>query len=407
MATQTWSKGDTGTGRVAQAFKIKYGKFLENYIYRANPARGRIRTVNDLVGEKTQFLVDVGYIGGAGASDTIPTSNRGFYYRPELSEETLQVSAEIEHKGREFSKGDVAAFVEGQKHVVKKIAEKFDWLDSFALWGPGDGSMGVIDSGGVTDNGSGEYDLVITAATYQRRRFQKREIVNIESGNTDKFEITAVNPSTRTVSVKRISGSQVPADSDEIFLQNSEDNFPVSLRQAFEFTTGSLYGVAFDELDWSPTRVNASSANVSVDMLNELALKMHEKCGKTPTALYMNHNVMRSVMNSIEDRKNYFTNGEVKNRKGDFGFSAVNFMSINGAIPMLIEPNLYDTEIVGLVEDMIVQHRSPTSPDFVKSEGGDILHLKPGSNAYELRYCSYQQLEACPLFVGQIYGLTV
>lgn len=406
MATNTWTKGDTGAGAVNQLFKIKYGKFQENYLNRSNPALGRIKVVQDLGGEKNQMAIDVGYIGGAGASDTIPRSNRGVYYRPELTPKTLQQAAIIEHKARELAKGDAAAFVEGQKHTVAKVMEGFQWLRAFALFGPGTGALGTID-GAPTDHGSGEYSIVISAATYQRRRFQKRQIVNIESGNTDEFEVLTVTPSTRTVRVKRISGSQVPVTTDVVYLQNSENAMPTSLRQCFEFTTGTLYGVTYDEYDWSPTRVNASGAQVSVDMLNELALSMDEKCGRTPTALYMSHNVMKSVLNSIEDRKSYFSSGEVKNRKGDFGYDAVHFLSVNGKIPMLIDPNLFDTEIVGLVEDMVIEHRSPNSPEWFKDGSGNMLLPKAGSNNYEMRYLSYQENEAPPIYTGQIYGLTV
>jgi hypothetical protein len=402
----TWTDSDTGAGRVSQALKIKYGKFQENYYNRSNPYLGRIRTIQDIDGEKMQWLVDAGYIGGAGASDTVPLANRGFYLRPELTEKTLQVAAEIEHKAREKALRDVGAFVEGQKHTIKKITEKFQWLRSFSHWGPGDGSLGTIQTSGVTDNGGGQYTLIISAATYQRRRFQKREIVNIGAGNTDKFVITSVAPSTRTVVVQRVSGSKVPAQLEKVFLQNAENAMPTSLRQAFEFTTGTLYGVTFDEMDWSPTRVDAASATVSVDMLNELILKMHEKCERVPSALYVSHMTMASILNSLEDRKNYVT-GEVKNRKGDYSFSAVKYISPEGEIPFLIEPNLFDGEIVGVVEDMVIEHRTKNSPDYIKSEGGDVLHLVAGSNKYELRYCSYQENEVAPMFVGQIYGMSL
>jgi hypothetical protein len=164
--------------------------------------------------------------------------------------------------------------------------------------------------------------------------------------------------------------------------------------------------VDFDEMDWSPTRVNAASATVSVDMLNELVLKMHEKCERVPTAFYVSHMMMASILNTLEDRKNYVT-GEVKNRAGDYSFSTVKYVSPEGLIPFLIEPNLFDTEIVGVVEDMVVEHRTQNSPDYVKSEGGDVLHLVAGSNKYELRYCSYQENEIVPNFVGQIYGLSL
>lgn len=407
MSTKpTWTDSDTGAGRVSQALKVKYGKFQENYYNRSNPYLGRIRTTQDIDGEKMQWLVDAGYIGGAGASDTVPLSNRGVYLRPELTEKTLQVSAEIEHKARELALRDVGAFVEGQKHVIKKVTEKFQWLRSFAHWGPGDGSLGTINTSGVTDNGGGNYTLVISAATYQRRRFQKREIVNIGTGSTDKFVIQSVVPSTRSVTVQRITGSKVPAQLEKVFLQNAENAMPTSLRQAFEFTTGQLYGVDFDEMDWSPTRVNAGSATVSVDMLNELILKMHEKSERVPSALYVSHMMMASILNTLEDRKNYVT-GEVKNRKGDFAYSAVKYISPEGEIPFLIEPNLFDTEIVGVVEDMVIEHRTKNSPGYFKSEGGDVLLPIAGKNSYELRYVSYQENEVCPLFVGHIHTLTL
>ena len=123
--TATWPNADTGVGRVAQAFKRRFGKAQENYLNRSNPYLGKIKTDNTLGTEEYGFI-DAGYIGGAGAGDSIPTSNRGFYYQPVITPKTLQVTADIEHKARELSKQDIDAFVNGQKHTINKLNKKYN-----------------------------------------------------------------------------------------------------------------------------------------------------------------------------------------------------------------------------------------------------------------------------------------
>ncbi len=391
---------DANVGRL---FKIKYGKWADNYVNKSRGWRSRIKNKKELVGEKTQFAGDPGFIGGASAG-SLGEENRGETVRPEYAAKKLYVTHRLD-RASVMQATDAGAFVEGQKHNVKKMVEKYGWLEDIAFWGAGDGSLGVATAltGTGTTVGS-SHVFTISAATFQRRSFPKRQIIQTSSAGTRLFEITAVDVSTRQVTAVALQAGTAPGTTDTLYIQQANGQMPISMSQVLSFASSTLYGVTYDSYDWSPTRINAASQTISVDLLNELVLSIHEKCGKAPTALYMNHTNMRKLLNSIADMKYFMSPGEVKGRTADLSFSSLVFNSIEGAIPVIVEPYLKDANIAALNEPEIVLNYVPGTPGFVEQSGSPIL-ISQSTDEYLLRYASYLNLETIPTYHGEIYGL--
>lgn len=390
---------------VALLFKKKYLKYQENVANRTFPTLSKVKKTADFVGEELQKTIDLGWIGGAGAGD-IPLSNRGIYIRPTLTSKSLYVTAEVNRRSVKQSK-DPGSFVEGQKHMVQKVTEKFTWLRNFALWGTdANGRVAVIDGGGVTDNGSGNYSLVLAASTYNRTKVEVREIVNIGSASTDKFEITSHDPSTRTVVVQRLTGSTVPVAADELYIQGGYGAFPTGIPYALGRSSASahtLYGTSI-QYRYEAYRKDASSAGISVDLLNELMLSIHQQCGKSPTVLAVGYVQMRKLLDLIEDQKRYFTEGKVSNRSGDFSFNAIQFMSVDGPVPIVLEPFVEDNRVYALNPDYIEEHSAPDTPGWVDDDTGSIW-LRKATDDFEARYAWYGDNLILPHYHGYIHTL--
>jgi hypothetical protein len=218
------------------------------------------------------------------------------------------------------------------------------------------------------------------------------------------FEITAVDVATRVVTLTAIQAGTSPGTTDTIFVQQANGAMPISMRQVLGFTSSTLYGVTFDSYDWSPTRIDAASQTVSVDLLNELVLSIHEKSGSAPTAIYMNHVNMRKLLNSIADMKYFMSPSEVRGRSADLSFSSLVFNSIEGPIPVIVEPYLRDANIAAINEPEVKLNYVPGCPGFVEQSGSPIL-VSQSTDEFLMRYASYLNLETIPTFHGEIFNL--
>lgn len=401
MAVSNFNISDTSTSLL---FKKKYLTFQENVANKKYPVLSRVKKNNELVGDEVLKTVDLGFIGGSGFAE-IPRANRGIHVRASFTPKKLYQTIEFDRMTAKQSKSP-GAFVETQKFAVKKATEKFTWARNLGLWGGADstGSLGTIDTGGVT-NDDPSFALVISAATYLRHRFEVNDIVNIESGNVDPFEITAHDYTTRTVTVRRLAGSQVPAQGDKIWLQNSESTMPVSIKDACDFTSGSLYGVTYQDR-WRPTRIDASQG-ISADVLNQGMLDVHENCGESPTEIVVGYTQWRKLVSQLEDQKRYpfEAGGAAKNRKGDYSFSSIQYHTIDGGvIPILLDKMVESDRCYLLNTEHITVYDTPDSPGWVDEDGS--IFLRKSTDAFEARYAAYWNTLIIPVYQGVIYNLT-
>ena len=216
-------------------FKIKYGKLSDNVYNSANVLLGRVKKDFTFTGRQLFRSVPQSFQGGVG-SGSLPVANAANYEDAIILAKKMYSVAEIDREAIKASMNDEGAFVRGTKEVVQKAVESWMRNASRALLGNGDGELGIIDAGGVTDNGGGEYDVVITAASFKEANWEEKDYVNVETGNSDLFEVVEVTPATRVIKLQRITGSQVPADADEIFMQGSEGNDPQGLKNTLDAT---------------------------------------------------------------------------------------------------------------------------------------------------------------------------
>lgn len=383
-------------------FKIKYGKLSDNVYNSENVLLGRCKKDYNFTGKRMDIAVPQSFAGGVG-SGSLPVSNVADYADAIISAKKMYATVEIEREAIKASMNDEGAFVRGTKEVVKKGVESWMRNMSRTLFHDGTGSLGTINAGGVTDNGGGNYSLVISAATWKESHWEENDYVNIESGNTDLFEVTTVTPSTRTIIVQRITGSQVPAAADVIFMQGSENNDPQGLKGVLDATSGTLYSVTVGRR-WMAGSQIAAAAGLTTDLMNQAMLEVQQKSGKVPNLIITSFTQYRKLLNLLEDQKQYVVEPRSADLKGKVSFKGVEFMSAQGAVGVFPERFCDDDRMYFLNDSYIqIYHR----PDFGWFEDdGTVFLRKASDDAYEARYGGYLQTYIVPPFHGVITGLS-
>jgi len=373
------------------------------------------------VGKNFTDYVPLSQGGGVGTnsgSGIIPQANNWLADQMTITPiESLSV-VKIARDAIYAGKGD-GSFKESMPEIVRRGVLNFARNAERQLMGNGDGELGIIDTGGVTDNGGGEYEVVITAASFLEAKWEEGDYVNVESGSTDLFEVTAVVSSTRTVTLQRIAGSQVPADADEIFMQGSEGNDSFGLEQCIlNFTSGSLYGIPYQRR-WSSELKDANGAVLSVELLDEIFQKIHTKTGEAPDAVLVSPTQWRLLKSVFEGLKRYEQTrvmprfSEPKKQADlmrraesgalQLGFEAITYTSPFGSAPIISSRWVKNDTAYVLNRNFIkIMHRDGFG---WHKEDNTVFLREAGKTNYEARYGGNMNASIIPTFHGAIYDL--
>lgn len=388
---------------VSNLAKRKYAQQSRNMYNGLVATLGLIKKTYDNRGERIERSVPTGYQGGASIG-YLGTANAAPYEKAYFTTKSVFCVTEIDKRTIAQFK-DEGAFVEGMRESMKKTVEKFNWVMNFLVTSNGDGALGTISSVSTVTAGS-TYDLTITDASWVKARWEVREHVNIGT-NTDRFEITAVTRSTKVVRVVKRSGSTVPAASDVVYLDGGYGNSPEGLLGCLSATTGSKYGITVADR-WQAYQKNASSATISPDLLNDIILNEHDNTGIVPTHILMPTLQVRKMLNSIEDLKRYGLTGtklapRAKELVGQVSFSGIEYLSVSGAIPILIERFLPDS--VGMAVNFDESEISHSDQGW-HDDDGTIFMRKQGAAAYEARYGGFLENYFPLTLNAYLYGLS-
>jgi hypothetical protein len=383
-------------------FKIKYEKLSENVYNSANVLLGRAKKSYNFTGKQMIIAVPQSFAGGVG-SGSLPKANTAIYDDAILTAKKMYAVVEIDRETIKAALSDEGSFVRATKEVVKKGVESWMRNMSRTLFGSGTGELGTIDSSGVVDNGSGNYTLTISEASFKEADLEERDIINISSGNSDQFEIEEVDVEAREVTVQRLTGSKVPADAEKLFMQGSENNEPEGLKGVLDATSGTKYGITVARR-WKAIQEDASGATISVDLMNKVMLKVEKQCGKAPNLIVTSYKQYEKLLNIIEDHKRYNIPPRDKAlEKAGLSFKGIEFMSSAGPVGVFPDRFCDDDRMYFLNDDHLhIYHR----PDFGWfDDDGTVFLRKSDSDAYEARYGGYLQTYISPSFHGVLTNL--
>lgn len=398
MAAQSWS-----IQGASALFKTKFGKLSDNAYNSANLLLGTIKKEYEFTGEEKKQSTPTFFSGGVG-SGKLPQANPASAVKSTITAKRVYAVTQIEREAIKASSTNEGAFVNGLKWNVQKTVESFNRNASRIIFANGTGALGVISAnatGTATDP-----VIVVTAASWVEGYWEENDYVNCGTDDSV-FQVMEVLPSTRTVTLKRLSGTLNLTSAGNgliVYMQNSKDNDPMGLKGIVDANVGTdfLYGVKTSRR-WSATTVDAAGSGISEDMLNELVLKIQYKCGKMPKALVTSFTQYRKIKNFLEDKKIYKVEPRANDLKGKISFKGLSYLTDNGEIGIFADRMCDDDRLYAVNTDFITaDHR----PDFgwFDDDGTVFLRLQD-EDAYGARYGGYYENYIIPSFQGALKGL--
>jgi hypothetical protein len=402
MSVSTFSLTDADVQRL---YKIEYESKSRIYADYNNVLTGSIRKSYNVGGKEVRRPLPMGISGGIG-SGIIPDYNREPVEEAVFTTKSIYAVSEVDRRSLKLAT-DKSSYVKGLSYHVETAVRSFAWNWERQLFGhpSGIGALGTISS--FTDQGSGVFDLVITTASWIQACWEKYLIVNIESGNTDKFVVSSVTPSTRTVRVSRISGSKVPAANNVVFLQNSEGNDMFGLFWASD-NTGTKYGVT-TQYRWQSESVNANSQALTGDVLDRASTAMQVARGQCPTHFFMHYDRVRDLKATLEGQKRYSLtpttmspNGEMN---GKISWKGLEFMSSDGPVKIVAARFCPLDTVYGVyMPDLEICHAS-SGPSWVQEDGDVWKPLQRPNDGFYAYYATYAQTYLPPPSIVKISSL--
>lgn len=400
-------------------FKNKYGKLSDNTYNSANVLLGRVKKDFNFTGKRMDIAVPTSFAGGVG-SGSLPTANYASVEDAIIQSKKMYSVIEIDRESIKAASQNEGAFVELTKYSVQKGVESWMRNMSRALFNGtvtysdasvGNGALGTttaVVAGGTATAPT----VVISSATWKEANFEEKDYINIDSvanpyavGNV--WEITAVAPTTRTLTLARISGSvDLTADAGAkiLVMQNSKANDPSGLKQVLDATSGTLYGITVGRRWQAGAQVAAGGAGVTTDIMNQVMLEVQRKSGKVPNLILCSFTQFRKLMNVLEDQKRYMIDPRAENLKGKVSFTGVEFMSSMGPVGVFPERFVDDDRMYFLNDNYITIHHRP---DFGWFDDDGSVFLRTSSDTYSARYGGYLESYVVPSFHGVISGLAV
>lgn len=390
------------SSEITALFKQKYGKLSDNVYNSANVLLSQIKKDYNFVGKEMKIPVPVGFQGGVG-SGSLPTANPFTIGDATLTRKKVYGVCQVDRETMKASATSEGAFVEATKYSVQKTVESYMRNASRILFNDGTGALGSF-SGNAAGTATAPI-LTITAATWKIANFEENDYINVNTLGSV-WEVTAVNPSTREVTLARISGSDdltaIGAGTHVVYMQNSRNNDPLGLKGVCDATSSTLYGINVGRR-WQSTQLAAGGSAISTDKMNQQMLNVQQTSGKVPNLIITSFTQYRKVLNLLEDQKQYIVEPRSADLKGKISFKGVEFMSSAGAVGIFPERFCEDDRMYFLNTNYIWTYHAP---DFGWFDDDGTVFLRTSGDEYEARYGGYYQNYIVPTFQGVITGLS-
>lgn len=419
----------------SQLFKKKYGKQSEATFNASNPVLMRIKKNEQFTGESFTVNNPMSFSGGVGNA-TLPKTNVGKYENAVLTSKQAYAMLNVGREAIKAASDDAGAFVRLTKEPTKKALESFMRNWSRQLFGDGSGVLGKGAGTGTAVTGAGSdaspYVVIIPSASFHDAYFEERDYVQVVTGlasdNTggvaenDLLEILEVNPTTRAVYLKGtsarlaalVAGTLPLQSTDGIVMQGSYLEDFTGLRKVSNLSelydagsTGlTLYGVALQRR-WKMFVKDNAGVAVGKPVLNEMMLTVDRRSGQTPNLIVSGYTQFAKLLALSEDQKRYnLMPRDTRFAKEQFAFEAVEYMSIKGAVPVVIDRMVKDDEIWFLNDNYIEGYFRPGMAEWA-DEDGAIFSRIPGKDSYEARYCLYGEMLITPPFHAHLKSLAL
>lgn len=327
------------SAKFAANFKTIFSKPTEIALNLTTPYRARVRKSMDFTGKNKTGSVSLSLGGGRGSGSTLPESNQRTVKESILSKIETYGKYIMDRPTLIAGSDDKGSFRRSDKLAVKGVVDSVNLNLERQCFGQD--ALGVIDG---APTGGGPYVCTISDATWIRANWVLGDYVNVETGDTAQFEVTSIDASAKTVTLTLIAGSQTPADTDEIFLQNSEDNEMIGYADAFDSGVASLFNIT-KQPGWESHLVDAASATISNDFLADAVIDVQTVTGKAPTEIHASPGQFKNLLATITDPQYYI--GVAKSGEYKMSYKGLSLLSpvSNEELPVFINRFIHDLEV--------------------------------------------------------------
>jgi len=412
MATTSYTSSD-----YSAVFKKHYFNLADNVYSTFSNLYSMVPKTFNFGGEGGEHPVGVTF-GGSVGSGSLPEAKSRKYIKPTYTRKKVYGVLDLDNETIQASAGP-DAFIKATEEQTLGVIKSFNRNMARIFMNNGTGILGQFSgSSGGTATAPILTIVDTTGSTYGYvpANWEVGDIVNVNT-LASKFEITAVNDSTKAVTLSRISGSDdltgIGAGTHSVYMQNSKDADPTG---ALSLVTGNIHGVAQQRRWQMSANIDASGAGITPDLINQLVEDIDTEADEPPTVIGFSPVQYRKYLSLMEDQKRYPQTMKVAPRgnsrtsaasiqKANIGFSGIEYISTQGSIPIMKNKFIRPNCVWAFNMDKIEAAHAAKFGWF--DNDGSVLHMKESSDAWFARYGGYMEILWNPMYVGRVHTLSV
>lgn len=393
--------------------KIVYDKYIDKQFNKSCPLLGLIKKDSTpFKGLQVEMAVQLS-VGGGRTSGTLGTAGKSSTAKVILTTKKIYGRVEVDNESMKASRESIEAFAKFTKEPIDRGTDGVNLnleRQMIANDLTGAGVLFVSTTDLVTGNGSDATPYVVTLANLSiADAVEVGDYLNANSETTplEVVDIDDANPAAILISLVGTSAALAAAVSTgaaiSFYMENSKDNELEGLAGLLLATSGTYKNVEISRR-WKATQHDASSAAISLPMIDKVIMQIKKRSGKAPKSIHMPYEQYVNTLALMESKKTYNVPTRDSKYKGQISFSAIEYMGPDGVIPVFLNRFIRPDRVYVLNEDHIMlRSRGPLTWDDVNGQVFDRLQT---ADAYEARCTFYADFFANPHFQGIIYNLS-
>ena len=398
---------------LSNLYRIAYGDFeLDAAGWDHSELIGLIQKSSKFVGNRLEMAQLVDW-GGGQSSGSLPSSSTAYINRPFIFAKSVYATSVIDSQSMKAARragSNLGAFMDATELSILTMKRAFADQVARQFFGDGTGVLGVINT--VTTIGPGQYQLLITNASWLQAPWMLNDLLNIDTG-TDMFLITNIDLPGQVITVSRQTGVQVPAPGQNIYKQKSRNNEMFGLKGVVDTVSGSLYGVPVG-YRWGAQRLDGQTQTLSVKLMRELDQNMRFWArGDLPTDYIMSATQLRLFEDGEDAKSIIYIQPEVSPERQ--AGSQVAAVKINGrTVRLHWSPYCQEDRLYAINRNKVHMYIRPDTAEgndpggFIENGDSIFFPLQVSGtplDSYGLFYATYAEFYINPTFSGVIFNL--
>lgn len=400
---------------LSNLYRIAYGDFeLDAAGWDHSELIGLIQKSSKFVGNRLEMAQLVDW-GGGQSSGSLPSSSVAFINRPFVTAKAVYATSVIDSQSMKAARragSNLGAFMDATELSILTMKRAFADQIARQFFGDGTGTLGIINT--VTAVGPGQYQLLITNASWLQAPWMLNDLLNIDTG-TDMFLVTNIDLTNQIITVSRQTGVQVPAPGQAIYKQKSRNNEMFGLKGVVDTVSGALYGVPVG-YRWGSQTLAAAGQTLSVKLMRELDQQMRFWArGDLPTDYIMSATQLRLFEDGEDAKSIIYIQPEVSPERQ--AGSQVAAVKINGrTVRIHWSPYCQEDRMYAINRNKVHMYIRPDTAEgndpggFIENGDSIFFPLQVSGtplDSYGLFYATYAEFYINPVFTGVITGLAI